>query len=110
MERGSLFRVLSVEARALSYRRRVAMAVDACAGVAYLHRCVPPIIHRDIKSLNFLVDRDYRVKLADLGEAREVSCRMRFSQNRGTTPMINDSNGSYSYFSHLFYTDQHSHQ
>jgi serine/threonine protein kinase len=41
--------------------------------VAFLHSCSPPIIHRDIKSLNFLVDREYRVKLADLGEARELS-------------------------------------
>jgi serine/threonine protein kinase len=89
MERGSLFRVLSVEARALSYRRRLAMAVDACAGVAFLHSCDPPIIHRDIKSLNFLVDREYRVKLADLGEARELSAAIvegdeHLTKNRGT--------------------------
>ena len=65
------------------------MAVDACAGIAFLHQCTPPIIHRDIKSLNFLVDREYRVKLADLGEARELSSdivdgQSHLTKNRGT--------------------------
>lgn len=47
---------------------RIRMARDACAGVAYLHS--KRMMHCDIKSLNFLVTKDFTVKLADLGEAR----------------------------------------
>jgi serine/threonine protein kinase len=47
---------------------RVKMARDCCAGVAFLHS--RGLMHCDIKSLNFLVTRDFVVKLSDLGEAR----------------------------------------
>ena len=42
----------------------------SAAGVAHLHS--NGIMHNDIKSLNFLVDKDLRVKLADLGESRQI--------------------------------------
>jgi hypothetical protein len=47
---------------------RVKMVRDCCAGVAFLHS--RGLMHCDIKSLNFLVTRDFVVKLSDLGEAR----------------------------------------
>jgi serine/threonine protein kinase len=47
---------------------KLKMARDCCAGVAFLHS--KGLMHCDIKSLNFLVTRDFTVKLADLGEAR----------------------------------------
>ncbi|KAE8906500.1 hypothetical protein PF001_g430 [Phytophthora fragariae] len=43
--------------------------LDACRAVAYLHSFSPPLLHRDIKTDNFLVGQDFLIKLADFGEA-----------------------------------------
>ncbi|RLN10180.1 hypothetical protein BBJ28_00007241 [Nothophytophthora sp. Chile5] len=43
--------------------------LDACRAVAYLHSFSPPLLHRDIKTDNFLVGQDFLLKLADFGEA-----------------------------------------
>lgn len=45
-------------------------ARDATRAVAYLHSLKPPIIHRDLKSRNFLLTADERLKLTDFGFAR----------------------------------------
>ncbi|KAI3512376.1 hypothetical protein L1887_19691 [Cichorium endivia] len=38
------------------------MAMDIARGMNYLHHCNPPIIHRDLKSSNLLVDKNWTVK------------------------------------------------
>ena len=43
-------------------------ALDAAKGMHYLHEHSPPIIHRDLKSPNLLVDKHWRVKVS--GEQR----------------------------------------
>ncbi|KAL4419526.1 hypothetical protein ABPG77_005757 [Micractinium sp. CCAP 211/92] len=53
----------------LTWRRRLAMAYDATKGMLYLHSRNPPIIHRDLKSPNLLVDKDWNVKVADFNLA-----------------------------------------
>ncbi len=33
-------------------------------GMNYLHRCSPPVVHRDLKSPNLLVDKNWTVKVS----------------------------------------------
>ncbi|MCL7032478.1 hypothetical protein MKW94_005628 [Papaver nudicaule] len=39
-------------------------------GMNYLHLCNPPIVHRDLKSSNLLVDKNWTVKVGDFGLSR----------------------------------------
>ncbi|KAG7991164.1 hypothetical protein I3843_02G061600 [Carya illinoinensis] len=68
--RGSLFRLLQRNTTKLDWRRRVHMALDIARGMNYLHHYNPPIIHRDLKSSNLLVDRNWTVKVGDFGLSR----------------------------------------
>ncbi|KFK26593.1 hypothetical protein AALP_AA8G268900 [Arabis alpina] len=70
LPRGSLFRLLQRNTSKLDWRRRIHMASDIARGMNYLHHCSPPIIHRDLKSSNLLVDRNWTVKVADFGLSR----------------------------------------
>eukprot|EP00158_Paraphelidium_tribonemae_P004062 Partr_v1_DN26543_c0_g1_i2_m3389 putative TKL protein kinase len=46
---------------------------DIAFGVSYLHDRRPAIIHRDLKSLNILVDSQQRMKIADFGLSKTRS-------------------------------------
>ncbi|XP_057957359.1 mitogen-activated protein kinase kinase kinase 1-like isoform X2 [Malania oleifera] len=70
LPRGSLFRLLQRNTSKLDWRRRVHIALDIARGMNYLHHCNPPIIHRDLKSSNLLVDKNWTVKVGDFGLSR----------------------------------------
>ncbi|KAH0470783.1 hypothetical protein IEQ34_000506 [Dendrobium chrysotoxum] len=58
----------------LDWIRRLTIALDSARGIAYLHELAnPPIIHRDIKSTNILLDENLNAKVADFGLSKLVS-------------------------------------
>lgn len=52
----------------LPWSARVQIALDSARGLEYIHEhTVPVYIHRDIKSANILIDKNFRAKVADFG-------------------------------------------
>ncbi|KAK4754033.1 hypothetical protein SAY87_002137 [Trapa incisa] len=72
MSRGNLRMHLSERnANTLSWEQRVQIAVDAAQGLDYLHKgCKPPMIHRDVKSTNILINEQFQGKVSDFGLSR----------------------------------------
>ncbi|XP_068661870.1 probable serine/threonine-protein kinase SIS8 [Aristolochia californica] len=70
LPRGSLYRLIHRPNNQLEERRCLRMALDVARGMNYLHNCTPVIVHRDLKSPNLLVDKNWVVKVCDFGLSR----------------------------------------
>ncbi|XVE61543.1 hypothetical protein DITRI_Ditri06bG0049100 [Diplodiscus trichospermus] len=88
LSRGSLYRLLHKPGarEVLDERRRLSMAYDVAKGMNYLHRRNPPIVHRDLKSPNLLVDKKYTVKVCDFGLSRLKANTFLSSKSAAGTP------------------------
>uniref|UniRef100_A0A1J3JUG0 non-specific serine/threonine protein kinase n=3 Tax=Noccaea caerulescens TaxID=107243 RepID=A0A1J3JUG0_NOCCA len=55
----------------LTWENRMQIAVEAAQGLEYLHNgCRPPMVHRDVKTTNILLNERFGAKLADFGLSR----------------------------------------
>ncbi|XP_075497919.1 LOW QUALITY PROTEIN: protein STRUBBELIG-RECEPTOR FAMILY 3-like [Primulina tabacum] len=58
----------------LSWNTRIRMALGAARALEYLHEvCEPPVIHRNFKSANVLLDDELSVRVSDCGLAPLIS-------------------------------------
>lgn len=69
MSAGSLKDMLHIESVDLSWTFRMSIAIQVASGMAHLHGI--PLIHRDLKSDNILLDEIGRVVVGDFGTSRQ---------------------------------------
>ncbi|KAG9159779.1 hypothetical protein Leryth_007788 [Lithospermum erythrorhizon] len=72
MPRGSLENHLFRRSLPLPWKLRMRIALGAAKGLAFLHEeAERPVIYRDFKTSNILLDTDYNAKLSDFGLAKD---------------------------------------
>lgn len=84
VELGSLWGVLRTRRNQLTDRVRAKFAADTARGMSYLHNFSLPILHRDMKSPNLLVESDFSIKISDFGLSRVKAQIQTMTGNCGT--------------------------
>ncbi|RQM27572.1 hypothetical protein B5M09_011667 [Aphanomyces astaci] len=65
--KGSVHGVIHSEELKIDWTLLLRMLLDSARGMNFLHSSSPPLIHRDLKSINLLIDADWRCKVSDFG-------------------------------------------
>ncbi|KAG6543660.1 hypothetical protein Mapa_014843 [Marchantia paleacea] len=77
---GSLYGVLHNPNIGIDMATVVRWASEAARGMNYLHTRNPPVVHRDLKSVNLLVDGDWHIKVSDFGLAMTKQSSYAYTQ------------------------------
>jgi len=73
IENGNLFECLHGGSESMGWPVRHKIVVGVARGLYYLHNdCRPPILHRDVKSSNILLDSEFEARIADFGVYRRL--------------------------------------
>ncbi|XVF06254.1 hypothetical protein REPUB_Repub06bG0032000 [Reevesia pubescens] len=86
LPRGSLYKILHRPHSQIDEKRRIKMALDVARGMNCLHTSIPTIVHRDLKSPNLLVDKNWNVKVCDFGLSRLKHNTFLSSKSTAGTP------------------------
>ncbi|KAL0322939.1 UNVERIFIED_CONTAM: Receptor-like protein kinase [Sesamum angustifolium] len=91
MSNGSLWdRLHCCKKLSLDWETRYEVALGAAKGLEYLHHgCDRPVIHRDVKSSNILLDEDLKPRIADFGLAKIVQA----NSSKESTQIIAGTHG-----------------
>ncbi|KAF0720176.1 Aste57867_499 [Aphanomyces stellatus] len=85
MDQGDLRSFLAITPIAkYTWAQKIACVSSVVNGLVYLHTFSPPILHRDLKSRNVLLDSIKGVKLTDFGASREMDGSGQLTHGVGT--------------------------
>ncbi|KAL4436097.1 hypothetical protein ABPG77_005545 [Micractinium sp. CCAP 211/92] len=87
--KGSLTDVLRRAKRSpvdMPWTRRLTMAMGAARGMLVLHAATPPILHRDLKSPNILVDENWTAKISDFNLSKIMALDSKTSSLAAMNP------------------------
>lgn len=87
MDQGNLSTFLSSPV-VLSMNQLVKLALDVAKGLIFLHTASPPLLHRDLKSANCLIDSTFHVKICDFGLAQAKESTLKDTAAFGTFPYM----------------------
>ncbi|KAJ4747163.1 Leucine-rich repeat protein kinase family protein [Rhynchospora pubera] len=76
MEMGNLENWIrgTASAHSLPWKQRLRIAYESAKGLEYLHKmCNPPLIHRDVKTSNILLTRNFEAIVSDFGLVRDFN-------------------------------------
>jgi serine/threonine protein kinase len=77
------------------------VVVGTAQGLCYMHHeCVSPIVHRDVKTSNILLDSEFWAKVADFGLARMLA-------EAGAPETMSVVAGSFSYMAPIDFISAH---
>eukprot|EP00002_Diphylleia_rotans_P023802 TRINITY_DN4686_c0_g1_i6.p1 TRINITY_DN4686_c0_g1~~TRINITY_DN4686_c0_g1_i6.p1 ORF type:complete len:2396 (+),score=381.83 TRINITY_DN4686_c0_g1_i6:977-7189(+) len=69
MQQGTLYDALHNPEIEMDFQRRIDFIKSIATGMQFLHAAEPPILHRDLKTPNLLIDGKFTIKISDFGLA-----------------------------------------